>query len=264
MIHYSRPSQASSTRHHGLAVVCLAGFWPLDPTGLSVVATKGGPERLGRGGGMWLTCSRACAQWGSRWWSGPSPSPRWPKRRSSTSRRRWIRSSRRACSCAPAHSRWDHLGLGAAPWRCAVGAEQRVAGGTRQVRGRAWHRHLGRGTRCPGWRGLGVLLLRGPKTTSGAGDGAAEGTEPEVPRRGRSRQWSMESQNGLGRKGPYTPSHSNPLPWAGTPSPSPGCSQPRPAWPWTLPGRGQPQLLGAARARASPPSQGRIPALDLI
>ena len=32
-----------------------------------------------------------------------------------------------------------------------------------------------------------------------------------------------------------------PLPWAGTPSPSPGCSQPFPTWPWALPGRGQPQ-----------------------
>ena len=33
-----------------------------------------------------------------------------------------------------------------------------------------------------------------------------------------------------------------PLPWAGTPSTRPGCSKSHPAWPWTLPGRGQPQL----------------------
>jgi len=26
-----------------------------------------------------------------------------------------------------------------------------------------------------------------------------------------------------------------PLPWAGTPSTRPGCSKPRPSWPWTLP-----------------------------
>jgi len=45
-----------------------------------------------------------------------------------------------------------------------------------------------------------------------------------------------------------------PLPWAGTPSTRPGCSEPHPTWPWTLPGRGQPQLLWATWARASPPS----------
>jgi len=37
------------------------------------------------------------------------------------------------------------------------------------------------------------------------------------------------SQNGLGRKRPESSSSSNPLPWAGTPSTSPGCSQPRSA-----------------------------------
>jgi len=63
----------------------------------------------------------------------------------------------------------------------------------------------------------------------------------------------VDLQNGLGWEGPHRPSGSTPLPWAGTPSPSLGCSQPRPTWPWALPGRGQPQLLGAAWARASPP-----------
>ncbi|XP_071293362.1 thrombospondin-type laminin G domain and EAR repeat-containing protein isoform X1 [Agelaius tricolor] len=44
-----------------------------------------------------------------------------------------------------------------------------------------------------------------------------------------------------------------PLPWAGTPSTVPGCSKPCPAWPWALPGiQGQPQLLWAPCARASP------------
>jgi len=32
------------------------------------------------------------------------------------------------------------------------------------------------------------------------------------------------------------------LPGAGTPSTRPSCSRPHPAWPWTLPWRGQPQL----------------------
>ncbi|KFW07755.1 Dysferlin, partial [Eurypyga helias] len=40
-----------------------------------------------------------------------------------------------------------------------------------------------------------------------------------------------------------------PLPWAGTPSPRPGCSKPHPAWPWTLPGMGHPQLLWATCPR---------------
>jgi len=39
-----------------------------------------------------------------------------------------------------------------------------------------------------------------------------------------------------------------PVPWAGTLSTRPGCSRPCPAWPWTLPGRGQPQVLWAAWA----------------
>ena len=45
-----------------------------------------------------------------------------------------------------------------------------------------------------------------------------------------------------------------PLPWAGTPSTRPGCSELHPAWPWTLPGRGQPQFQWAAWASVSPPS----------
>ena len=47
---------------------------------------------------------------------------------------------------------------------------------------------------------------------------------------------------------------STPLPWAGTLSPRPRCSKPCPTWPWTLPGRVQPQLLWATCASASPPS----------
>jgi len=46
-----------------------------------------------------------------------------------------------------------------------------------------------------------------------------------------------------------------PPPWAGTPSTRPGCSELHPAWPWTLPGRGHPQLLRAIYSSASPPSQ---------
>lgn len=34
----------------------------------------------------------------------------------------------------------------------------------------------------------------------------------------------------------------HPLPWERTPSTWPDCSKPCPAWPWTLPGRRQPQL----------------------
>ena len=46
-----------------------------------------------------------------------------------------------------------------------------------------------------------------------------------------------------------------PLPRAGTPSTRPGCSKPHPTWPWTLPGRGHPQLLWATCSSASPPSE---------
>jgi len=46
-----------------------------------------------------------------------------------------------------------------------------------------------------------------------------------------------------------------PLTWAGTPSTRSGFSKPHPAWPWTLPGRGHPQLLWATRSSASPPSR---------
>jgi len=45
------------------------------------------------------------------------------------------------------------------------------------------------------------------------------------------RSSGTESQSGLAWKGPYRPSCSNPLPWAGTPATSPGCSKPHPAWP---------------------------------
>ena len=55
-----------------------------------------------------------------------------------------------------------------------------------------------------------------------------------------------------------------PLPWAGTPSIRPGCSKPHPTWPWTLPGRGQPQFLWATSARASPLSWWRIYSLSLL
>jgi len=40
-----------------------------------------------------------------------------------------------------------------------------------------------------------------------------------------------------------------------SPSTTPGCSKPRPTWPWTLRGRGHPQLLWATCASASPPSE---------
>ena len=44
------------------------------------------------------------------------------------------------------------------------------------------------------------------------------------------------------------------LPWAGTP----GCSNLHPAWPWALPGRGQPQLLWATCSSVSSPSWWRM------
>jgi len=46
-----------------------------------------------------------------------------------------------------------------------------------------------------------------------------------------------------------------PLPSTGKPSTTPGCSKPCPTWPWTLPGRGHPQLLWATCSCASQPSQ---------
>ncbi|NWW95496.1 SPDEF factor, partial [Rhynochetos jubatus] len=42
----------------------------------------------------------------------------------------------------------------------------------------------------------------------------------------------------FGWEGTLKPPQCHPLPRAGTPSTSPGCSQPHPAWPWTLPGMG--------------------------
>ena len=41
----------------------------------------------------------------------------------------------------------------------------------------------------------------------------------------------IESQNGLGWKGYYRSSSSKPVPWAGTRSPGPGCSELHPTWP---------------------------------
>jgi len=52
-----------------------------------------------------------------------------------------------------------------------------------------------------------------------------------------------------------------PLPRGGTPSTRPGCSKPRPAWPWTFPGRGHPQVPWATCSSALPPSQWRISCL---
>jgi len=40
-----------------------------------------------------------------------------------------------------------------------------------------------------------------------------------------------------------------------TPSTTTGCSKPHPTWPWTLPGRGHPELLWATSSSASPPSE---------
>ena len=47
-------------------------------------------------------------------------------------------------------------------------------------------------------------------------------------------------------------------PWAGTSSTRPGCSELHPAWSWTLPGRGYPQLLWATWDSVSPRSWWRI------
>ena len=52
-----------------------------------------------------------------------------------------------------------------------------------------------------------------------------------------------ELWDGLGGKGPESPSSATPA-MAGTPPAVPGCSKPCPAWPWTLPGMGSPQLFG--------------------
>ena len=45
-------------------------------------------------------------------------------------------------------------------------------------------------------------------------------------------------------KGPLRSSHSSPVLYAGTPPSRPGCSQPHPAWPGVLPGRGIHSLAG--------------------
>jgi len=46
----------------------------------------------------------------------------------------------------------------------------------------------------------------------------------------------------------------SPLPWAGTPSTTPISSTTYLTWPWTLPGRGHPELLWATYSSASAPS----------
>ena len=68
---------------------------------------------------------------------------------------------------------------------------------------------------------------------------------------------SIESQTALG----WGDLKAHPVPPRAT---RPGCSKPPPAWPWTLPGMGQPQLLWAMCARASPSPQGRISAKPVL
>jgi len=51
----------------------------------------------------------------------------------------------------------------------------------------------------------------------------------------------IESQNGLGCKGAQCSLSSNPLLCAGSPTSSPGCPEPHPAWPWMPAGMGHPQ-----------------------
>jgi len=51
----------------------------------------------------------------------------------------------------------------------------------------------------------------------------------------------LESQNGLGSKGPQWSSSFNPLLYAGSTTSRPGCPEPHPAWPWMPPGMGHPQ-----------------------
>lgn len=62
-----------------------------------------------------------------------------------------------------------------------------------------------------------------------------------------------ESLNGLVWKGPWSSSHSNPLPCKGTSSTRPGFSKPSPTFPGTLPGMGHLQLPWATCASASTP-----------
>ena len=62
-------------------------------------------------------------------------------------------------------------------------------------------------------------------------------------RRNGTRDWSSRSFNHgtpdwFGLKETLKIIHSHPLPWAGTPSTIPGCSEPRPIKPWTLQGWG--------------------------
>jgi len=61
-----------------------------------------------------------------------------------------------------------------------------------------------------------------------------------------------ESWNGLGWKHPLRSPSSNPLLSAGTPPSRPRCSQPHPAWPGVLPGRGDPQPHWAVCSSVSP------------
>lgn len=55
---------------------------------------------------------------------------------------------------------------------------------------------------CAGRRGLGVVFLRGPKTTSVAGDSAPEGTELEVPLKGKEQAVVHRITERFGLKGP--------------------------------------------------------------
>jgi len=58
--------------------------------------------------------------------------------------------------------------------------------------------------------------------------------------------------------GTSKPTPPQPLPWAGLPSTSSGCPGLHPTWPWAPPGMGHPQLLWAACASASSPSQWKM------
>lgn len=56
----------------------------------------------------------------------------------------------------------------------------------------------------------------------------------------------MESQSGLGWKGPQSSPSPNPVPWVGLPPSSSAYPGPRPTWPWTPPGVGHLRVPWAA------------------